>query len=108
MTDRKWIGTHQFRLNSFNGDHRPNSPYGNQGKFYSAQSEIITVKISDPCIDSKILANEIFPETLSVRAGSTLEELKLKGPKDSVSIDYGNGYDMCGPLGYQVLTEKSL
>ena len=38
--------------------------------------------------------------------GRTNLELILDGPKDSTSITYGNGYDICGDLTYQWISKN--
>jgi len=63
----------------------------------------VTVIISDPCVDTIIKAANIFPDFLSVPPGLTSSYIELKGPKNSVSEIYGNGYDLCGPITYTVL-----
>ena len=63
--------------------------------------------VTDPCISSLIQVSELLPESMSVRPGRTSEELIVTGPTNSVSVEYGNGYNMCGPLGYEVLSEET-
>ena len=45
-------------------------------------------------------------DEMLVPPGSDLLTQKYDGPKDSVSAEYGNGYDRCGRLQYSWLNSE--
>ena len=59
--------------------------------------------ILNPCVNSIVNAdNGLILTDLEVPIGQTLISLDFNGPTDSASVTYGNGYDKCGPLTYQI------
>lgn len=62
----------------------------------------MTIIVTDPCKDTQISSIGL-PDSFSVPEGDTSSELTVTGPTNSISTLYGNGYDSCGPLSYQVL-----
>ena len=61
--------------------------------------------ITDPCHDSIVNSDPLnqfgIEKIFRVPQGSDERILSTDGPSDSVSLAYGNGYDICGPLSYQ-------
>lgn len=106
--DRSWIGIHTLKIRSTNG-RLTNDPLarGRNGLFNSVLSKPLTISIVDPCLnsivnsDSSLRLNEMI-----VQEGSDLLVVGYKGPKDSASIKYGNGYDKCGSLTYEWFDTK--
>ena len=49
VTDKLWIGTHSFQIQSRLGVFNAESERGEQGLFGSVDSEIITITVADPC-----------------------------------------------------------
>ena len=107
LDTREWLGSHQLRITGFNGLKDEDSPYGNQGVFNSIQSQTVTIKIEDPCKSTQIdTFSAGFPESIMVPLGQSQEIIELTGPKNSVSVLYGNGYNACGPVEYRILNEE--
>ena len=103
--DLKWIGTHIFVMQGTNGKLNISAKArGNNGFFGNVLSQQLTVEIRDPCLSTVLDPEQIFPQDLviSVPLGERSFEQELFGPKDSVSISYGNGYDLCGDRAFNV------
>lgn len=77
------------------------------GLFNSVYSEPLSLKISDPCLGAILNPDRSLrvPLLFTVPLGETQATKQLQGTKDSVSMKYGNGYELCGPRSYQVYTE---
>ena len=58
VTDRLWIGTHSFQVQSRNGVFDSESVRGEQGLFGSVTSETITVTVVDPCEQAIVNSDE--------------------------------------------------
>ena len=57
--------------------------------------------VVDPCLNSIVNGDLGITEYLvSVSEGLDEEDVLLSGPTDSISVQYGNGYDICGDLAY--------
>ena len=57
--------------------------------------------VVDPCLNSIVNYDLGITEYLvSVSEGLEEEDVVLSGPTDSISVQYGNGYDICGDLTY--------
>ena len=57
--------------------------------------------VVDPCLNSIVNDDLGITEYLvSVSQGLDEEDVLLSGPTDSISVYYGNGYDICGDLTY--------
>ena len=46
----------------------------------------------------------MFPETFTAKLGESRDVRDLVSPTNSVSELYGNGFDLCGPISYTVLS----
>lgn len=68
----------------------------------------MTITIKDPCLKSVISADTGFPEFIGVPVGEKENGVTVTGPRNSVSLFHGNGYDLCGPLKYQLLDATNL
>ena len=67
------------------------------GLFNSVYSNEIEVTIRASCVNSLVNGDVGLKEILlSVPSGLSHEVITLKGPTDSDSVAYGNGYDICG------------
>lgn len=65
------------------------------------------MEILDPCLKSIVnLDSSFFVYELIVPNEKTEEKFFFKGPTDSTSKKYGNGYDICGPLNYSLLDDS--
>lgn len=93
LTGRKWIGTHQIRVRSHLGT-------------YVSTSAEFTVSVLDPCVDSRIEMVDEFPLSLEAFSDEAVSEVEIRGPANSVSKLYGNGYELCGPVMYSLLNES--
>ena len=105
--ERKWIGTHYYRIKSTLGtyDPSPNSR-GQNGLYDSYFSDPVPVTILDPCRNSTVNQDMgLLVEDLTVPQNKTVWQYDYKGPTNSMSALYGNGYDKCGPLKYSFLDE---
>lgn len=94
-----WIGTHQFVLQGINGVYNSSSfARGNQGFFGSVTSNLVNITITDPCLKTELNPNGALqiPLRLSIPIGESQIIKQFIGPKDSKSILYGNGFDICG------------
>ena len=54
VTDKLWIGTHSFQIQSRNGVFDEGSERGENGLFESVDSEILTITVEDPCTEAVI------------------------------------------------------
>lgn len=63
----------------------------------------MTITIKDPCLKSVISADTGFPDYIGVPLGEKENSVTLTGPRNSVSLFHGNGYDLCGPLTYELI-----
>lgn len=108
VEDFSWLGTHTIQIKATNGREDLNAAArGNQGFFNSVLSPEIQVEISNPCLISVVNSDEEFAiEKIDVSASQVVEEVILSGPRDSTSIIYGNGYNMCGALTYQFINSR--
>ena len=106
LEDREWIGEHTLKVTGYNGLRDEESPYGDEGVFLSTVSEEIKLRVEDPCLATEINTNTEFPSQIMVQAGETQEILEITGPTNSISSVYGNGYNSCGPLAYQIYDEE--
>lgn len=81
---------------------------GASGLFESVYSDEITLLITDPC-ETSIVNDDagISAITLQVTFGKTSEVMTFDGPTDSVSNLFGNGYDRCGDLKYEITAGTS-
>lgn len=103
LIDRKWLGTHTLIVRGTNGmEDSSADARGDSGLFASVDSVPLLITITDPCIDSTVNSLNKFEidEVFRVPLGSFKKDLANEGPSDSVSLTYGNGYDICGPLSY--------
>ena len=103
LIDRKWLGTHTLIVRGTNGmEDSSADARGDSGLFASVDSVPLLITITDPCIDSTVNSLNKFEidEVFRVPLGSFKKDLANEGPSDSVSLTYGNGYDICGPLNY--------
>jgi len=94
--------THPMQLKCTNGvyDATPTAR-GVNGLFTSVYSSQIDVTVLDPCLTSVVNGDGAIGHIqLSVTSGLSYEVITLSGPTDSVSVTFGNGYDICGDLEY--------
>ena len=57
--------------------------------------------IRDACVSSVVNGDGAISEILlSVTSGLSREIITINGPTDSISAQFGNGYDICGELRY--------
>ena len=105
IEDFAWLGTHTFRLRSTLGRYDPSpDARGQYGFFETIFSDPILLTINDPCLFSIVNADGALSITdVKVPDGKTSLYLTYKGPTDSISATYGNGYDKCGSLTYKYL-----
>lgn len=77
---------------------------GVNGLFKSIMSEPIKLEVTNPCLSSELNPDgELkLPYILSVPLGETEASWNMIGTKDSVSVKYGNGYNLCGPRAYRL------
>jgi len=104
----EWIGQHKFVIKGQNGVlDNSTGARGYKGLFDFVLSGELLVEIVDPCLNTKLNSDNSFgvPSTLTVPSGKLLLESVFKGPKDSVSILYGNGFDLCGSRSYKIAYE---
>jgi hypothetical protein len=96
--------THPMHLKCTNGVYDASlMARGVNGLFTSVYSSQIDVTIIDPCLTSVVNGdNAIGHIQLSVASGLSYEDIALSGPTDSASVTYGNGYDICGDLEYNL------
>lgn len=60
--------------------------------------------ITNPCVHAVVNADGKFAlKDLKVPITLDRESVTYKGPSNSVSVLYGNGYNRCGPLKYSFL-----
>ena len=64
------------------------------------------MKIIDPCLSAQVLDFEQFPDFMTVPIGKEASSLSITGPENSVSAQHGSGFDLCGPIQYELLTEE--
>ena len=89
------VGVHTIRIKGTNGARYE----------YKSVSTDFLVVILDPCYSSVLNSDEQFQvRDLIIPKGETYRQQVFSGPTDSVSLKYGNGYDMCGPRSYTILT----
>ena len=71
----------------------------------SVYSKPATLTLLNPCYNSTVnLDQSLKLSDLNVPMGLSVFELAYKGPTDSMSALYGNGYDKCGALIYEYLS----
>lgn len=119
--DMAWLGLHTYQLKSTNGQFVAGSNRGQQG-LYNSEVSTFTVTILDPCVNS--IVNELegiwigdikMPSNswsmgpkikMGHIDGSGSEALYttpvLDGPKDSVAVRLGDGYNRCDYLTYAI------
>ena len=106
MSKKVYTGSHKFILSGINGqfDSSPQAR-GDKGLFNSVLSQPIEIKIVDPCPTAQLNPNRALsiPSNLNVPPGEMQVTRNLIGTKDSVSVAYGNGFDLCGEREYTVL-----
>jgi hypothetical protein len=99
VSSAQWLGIHQFVIKGTNGvyDSSPNAR-GDKGLFNSVISSPFTIEITNPCLNAVLNPNGALqiPEAIKVPPRETLVTRELIGTKDSVSILYGNGFELCG------------
>ena len=108
VSSNQWIGVHQLALKGTNGMYDPSGgARGNNGLFNSVLSEPLTLEITNPCLGTVLNPYSRFalPTVLTVPAGQAQEVRLVQGPRDSVSLMYGNGYDRCGKRSYVIYRE---
>ena len=106
FTDKKWIGTNSFQIQSRNGFVSNFKTRGDRGLFGAIDSDIITITVVDSCAMSIVnsdggltLDNMIAPDGVP-----ELESRQYRGPTNSADLSLGNGYQFCGLLSYTLLT----
>ena len=73
--------------------------------YKSVYSKEVKLTILDPCRNSTVNADlGLKIIDMDVPEGRGLLKDTYVGPKNSMSVIYGNGYDRCGPLKYSFLT----
>ena len=78
---------------------------GEKGLFNSVYSAQLKIQIVNPCDLSVVNGDgSLKVEDLIVLEGLTETFVTYQGPSDTASIKYGNGYDLCGPLTYTIVT----
>ena len=106
-TAKNWIGTHVIAVVGTNGV-IDNSPYarGNKGLFASVMSNDFTIEVTDPCLLTFLNPDGAFsiPDKFSVLFGEPVLIKQLDGPSDTISIKYGDGYDLCGARSYKIFS----
>ena len=109
VTNFDWIGKSTLRIKSTLGRFSDSNIRGNRGLFKSVYSEPITLTINNPCINSVVNADLLLKwNNMSVPQGLEHFQQVIKGPTDSISSLYGNGYDKCGPRVYTFLDSAGL
>ena len=106
MNARSWLGIHNLRIKSTLGSYNSTlTAKGVNGMYESVNSKTVKLTILDPCRNSTVngdlglnITNMAVPE-----GTNKLMDVYL-GPKNSISVIYGNGYDRCGPLKYSFLS----
>lgn len=112
--DRLWLGTHTFRIlchNGSSGNIPNNSGDPTTGFYNNVYSDDFRVQIVDPCISSVVNHDNgvILQQTYDV--SEDLNDIVISpiysGPEDSAAYDYGNGYNLCDYLEYQIRDASS-
>ena len=98
-----WVGTHLLRLKCTNGnrDNFSMRNRGTQGLFNSVYSQPIELIIEDPCEFTRV--NPVLVNDMFMPFGQTMLTSQISGPSNIASLDYGNGFDKCGPLEYSII-----
>ena len=103
---QSWLGIHTLRIKSTLGSYNSSpTAKGVNGMYKSVNSKEVKLTILEPCRNSTVngdlglnITNMAVPE-----GKNKLMDVYL-GPKNSISVIYGNGYDRCGPLKYSFLS----
>ena len=114
IKDERWFGPHVIRIRGTNGvapsrrlrELTGASTRGNNGLFNSIFSDPMTIEIENPCLDAVLNPNRNLgvPQALTVPVGDTEATWQILGTEDSISVAFGNGYNLCGNRVYEVLT----
>ena len=102
ISDLTWLGTSIIRIKCTNGiyDASPTAR-GVNGLFTDTVSDDINVIFENPC-NASIINDDggVVNIELSVPEESSSATLSFNGPTNSVSVTFGNGFDICGDLDY--------
>ena len=80
------------------------SARGAGGLYETVYSSDVELTILNPCRNTTVNDDTGLVITeVNVPVGKTELLLSYKGPSDSMSVLYGNGYDKCGPMRYTYL-----
>lgn len=100
----EWLGIHYLRVKSTLGIYNPDpDAQGYFGLYHSVYSDPIKLTILDPCRNSTVNLIEPLITEIAVPVGKSKQAQVLAGPTDSMSVFYGNGYDRCGPMIYDLI-----
>lgn len=105
VEDRSWLGIHTIQIKATNGkyDNRANAR-GDKGLFSSVFSASLRIQIIDPCEFSVVNGDGLLDVVdIEVPEGQAETRVSYKGPTNTASAKYGNGYDVCGELVYELL-----
>ena len=99
-----WVGEHEFELKTTLGTYSTTSERGTNGLYNSETSrETLTVTIKNPCVTSIVnYGNGLVIQDIEVPLNEEIIQVNYAGPTDSTSLQYGNGYDKCGPIKYTI------
>lgn len=76
---------------------------GDDQIFNSVFSDPIEIVIKDPCLETRV--NLVTINSMLIRYGQTQLSQEVSGPTDTASLQFGNGYDICGPMMYTLIDE---
>ena len=93
-----------LQIKCINGEEdKSQNARGDRGYYNHVYSNLVEITIRNPCKQSIVNNNaNLIIRDLPIPEGQTSLAYTYEGPSDSVSEQYGNGYDICGSLTYVI------